>query len=71
MEMQSGLSNEGKLEKYWKTPLSKRLKAKGDSLSLQKNLQESYDIIVVGAGHAGCEAAAAAATMACAYCWLP
>jgi tRNA uridine 5-carboxymethylaminomethyl modification enzyme len=30
---------------------------------LQKNLQESYDIIVVGAGHAGCEAAAAAANM--------
>ena len=30
---------------------------------MQKNLQESYDIIVVGAGHAGCEAAAAAANM--------
>jgi tRNA uridine 5-carboxymethylaminomethyl modification enzyme len=31
---------------------------------LQKiNLQNSYDIIVVGAGHAGCEAAAAAANM--------
>ncbi|HXU28505.1 MAG TPA: FAD-dependent oxidoreductase, partial [Bacteroidia bacterium] len=26
-------------------------------------MQSSYDIIVVGAGHAGCEAAAAAANM--------
>ena len=27
------------------------------------NLEEKYDIIVVGAGHAGCEAALAAARM--------
>ena len=26
---------------------------------------EKYDVIVVGAGHAGCEAAAAAANMGC------
>ena len=28
-----------------------------------KNLEESYDIVVVGAGHAGCEAALAAARL--------
>ena len=28
-------------------------------------MEENYDIIVVGAGHAGCEAAAAAARMGC------
>ena len=28
------------------------------------NLEESYDIVVVGAGHAGCEAALAAARLA-------
>ena len=28
------------------------------------NLEETYDIVVVGAGHAGCEAALACARMA-------
>jgi len=32
-------------------------------ITIKNNLQYSYDIIVVGAGHAGCEAAAAAANM--------
>ncbi|MBN1939454.1 MAG: tRNA uridine-5-carboxymethylaminomethyl(34) synthesis enzyme MnmG [Candidatus Aminicenantes bacterium] len=30
--------------------------------------QESYDVVIVGAGHAGCEAAAAAATMGASVC---
>jgi tRNA U34 5-carboxymethylaminomethyl modifying enzyme MnmG/GidA len=32
-------------------------------ITIKNKLQYSYDIIVVGAGHAGCEAAAAAANM--------
>jgi len=32
------------------------------------SLLRDYDIIVVGAGHAGCEAAAAAANMGSAVC---
>jgi tRNA uridine 5-carboxymethylaminomethyl modification enzyme len=30
-----------------------------------------YDVIVVGAGHAGCEAAVAAANLAPGHSWLP
>ena len=29
---------------------------------------EKYDVIIVGAGHAGCEAAAAAANLGCSTC---
>jgi len=31
---------------------------------------ESYDVVIVGAGHAGCEAAVAAATLGCSVCLI-
>ena len=31
--------------------------------NLMKNVEESYDVVVVGAGHAGCEAALACARL--------
>lgn len=36
----------------------------------QKSFSEEYDVVVVGAGHAGCEAAAAAARLGAATCLL-
>ena len=34
------------------------------------NIKETYDVVVVGAGHAGCEAAAAAANLGSKTCLI-
>ena len=48
----------------WNKGLEKHIKTtQTEHLSLQAKMFPKYDIIVVGAGHAGCEAAAAAANL--------